>query len=192
MSATAVEVVQRVEIQPLGKRHTFERREWSCAACGESYTDNEQGRANAKAERAAKAEALRSITGDDVRAFREHLGARQGKLEQLLGLSPGALSRWESGGARGARVRRRDVPADRPAPEPAARTCRRDGGRVHRERAIEGRPAACGNPGARHPQVAGRAKKGETSRGRGAACHEERDAETGDEVARARPVGRWR
>jgi putative zinc finger/helix-turn-helix YgiT family protein len=96
--ATAVEVVQRVEIQPLGKRHTFERREWSCATCGESYTDDEQGRANAAAERAAKAEALRSISGGDVRAFREHLGARQGELEQLLGLSPGALSRWESGG----------------------------------------------------------------------------------------------
>jgi putative zinc finger/helix-turn-helix YgiT family protein len=101
--ATAVEIVQRVEIQPLGKRHTFEPREWSCATCGEAYTDDEQGRANAGAERSAKAEALRSITGDDVRAFREHLGARQGELEQLLGLSPGALSRWESGG--------REVPA---------------------------------------------------------------------------------
>lgn len=92
------QVVPRIEIQPLGKRRTFERREWSCAACGESYTDDEQGRANAEAERAAKAEALRSIGGDDVRTFREHLGARQGELEQLPGLSPGALLRWESGG----------------------------------------------------------------------------------------------
>ncbi len=101
--ATAVEAVRRVEIQPLGKRRIFERREWSCAACGDAYTDDDQGRANAEAERAAKTEALRSISGEDVRAFREHLGARQGELEQLLGLSPGALSRWESGG--------REVPA---------------------------------------------------------------------------------
>jgi hypothetical protein len=51
--ATAVEVVQCVDDWPRAEGGVFERREWSCAACGEAYTDDEQGRANAEAERAA-------------------------------------------------------------------------------------------------------------------------------------------
>jgi hypothetical protein len=46
--AVAIEVV--VEHQwPGGPEH--ERREWHCERCGEAYTDDEQGRANAEVER---------------------------------------------------------------------------------------------------------------------------------------------
>lgn len=94
---TATERAKRVELQPLGRRVRFTRREWVCARCDEAYLDDAQIAANQAAELEAKASALRDIGGADLRFVRELAGATQGDLEAMLGLGRNTVARWETG-----------------------------------------------------------------------------------------------
>lgn len=94
---TAVERSRRVEVQPLGRRVRFARREWKCGRCGEAYLDDVQANANTSAEIEAKAAVLRDVDGADLRLVRELAEATQVELEAILGLGRNTVARWETG-----------------------------------------------------------------------------------------------
>lgn len=86
-----------VEIQPLGRVTRFPRVGWHCNHCGETTYDDAQLAANARAEREAKAHALQTIGGDDLRTLRAIVGLRQQELETILGLGRNTVAPWETG-----------------------------------------------------------------------------------------------
>jgi putative zinc finger/helix-turn-helix YgiT family protein len=86
-----------VEIQPLGRVTRFPRWGWHCPRCGETTYDDAQLAANERAEREAKARALRAIGGDDLRTLRALVGLRQPELEAILGLGRNTVAPWETG-----------------------------------------------------------------------------------------------
>lgn len=81
----------------LGRTESFERRNFECGACGETYTDDEQGSANERAERVATCRALRQIGGAEMKELRDLVHVTQTELENALGLGRNTVARWETG-----------------------------------------------------------------------------------------------
>lgn len=97
-SASAKEVKATRSVTLLGRTESFVRREFACAACGETYTDDEQGTANEREERRATQAALREIGPDEIRALRSLIDITQSELEAALGVGQKTVARWETKG----------------------------------------------------------------------------------------------
>ena len=80
----------------LGHSASYERREFACAACGETYTNDAQGNANDRAEQQAVCQTLSVIGADELRFLRELVGLTQNELENALGLGRNTVARWET------------------------------------------------------------------------------------------------
>jgi DNA-binding transcriptional regulator YiaG len=81
----------------LGHVAEYSRREFVCDTCNDSYTDNEQGEANARAERLAIRRALAVVGPKEIRIARRLANATQAQMEEILGLGRNTLARWETG-----------------------------------------------------------------------------------------------
>lgn len=93
----ARERVLRLDLQLLNRIRSYARREWHCDACDESYTDDAQAAQNDAALVQARADALREISGEDLRLVRELVGVTQSDFEALCGLGKKTVARWETG-----------------------------------------------------------------------------------------------
>lgn len=97
-SESAREVAERRSVHLLGHVATFARREYKCTACGESFTTDDQGEGNERAERLATARALKDIEGAaELKRLRDLMHLTQPELENALGLGRNTVARWETG-----------------------------------------------------------------------------------------------
>ncbi len=94
----AKEVVSKHTVFQLGHEESYERREYECKACHETFTNDEQGASNEAAERRATARALATIGADELKLLRELAGLTQVELENVIGLGRNTIARWETGG----------------------------------------------------------------------------------------------
>jgi DNA-binding transcriptional regulator YiaG len=81
----------------LGHTVRYARREFVCATCHDSYTDDEQGEANERAERLAIRRGLEVIGPKEIRIARKFANATQSQMEAALGFGRNTLARWETG-----------------------------------------------------------------------------------------------
>lgn len=93
---TARETHSRRTVHLLGRSMHYRRREFACASCDETFTSDEQGAANERAERIATTRALRDVAGPELKALRELVHVTQAELENVLGLGRNTVARWET------------------------------------------------------------------------------------------------
>ncbi|MBI4509551.1 MAG: type II toxin-antitoxin system MqsA family antitoxin [Deltaproteobacteria bacterium] len=70
---------------------------FKCPKCGEQVLAYTQARRFEEDAIALYRKKYGLLSGDDIRAIREHHGLTQAELARLLRLGPNTISRWESG-----------------------------------------------------------------------------------------------
>ncbi len=95
--ASAREVSTRRAVHLLGHEATYPYREFKCKSCGESFTNDEQGEHNERAERRATTRTLREVGGAELKFVRDLMSVTQPQLENALGLGRNTVARWETG-----------------------------------------------------------------------------------------------
>jgi putative zinc finger/helix-turn-helix YgiT family protein len=86
----------KTRAQPLGRDVRFEETRLACKKCGSTYVGDEHARKNEAAWTRAFGEALRDITGADLRFIREQAKLAQVDIEAAFGLGTNTVARWET------------------------------------------------------------------------------------------------
>lgn len=92
----AHERVLTMSLQLLDRTREYLHREWHCETCSQSYTDDDQAADNDASLVRARADALRDISGADLRRVRELVLVTQVEFEEICGLGKKTVARWET------------------------------------------------------------------------------------------------